>query len=103
SDKTGTLTLNKMTVQEVYEAASDALPEEVAAIHDRLGSAMALNNDVTKNEEGVLEGESTEVALAGYAQERGIDRREIEAKFPRIAEIPFDSTRKSMTTFHRVD
>ncbi len=103
SDKTGTLTLNKMTVQEVYEAASDALPGEVAAIHDRLGSAMALNNDVTKNEEGVLEGESTEVALAGYAQERGIDRREIEAKFPRIAEIPFDSTRKSMTTFHRVD
>ncbi len=103
SDKTGTLTLNKMTVQEVYESRADSLPEGVLEVDDRLGYAMALNHDVTRNENGELEGESTEVALASYAHERGIDRRTVAAKFPRIAELPFDSQRKRMTTFHRTD
>lgn len=98
SDKTGTLTLNKMTVQEIYE------PEFTVEGFDneklRLIHAMALNNDVTKDENDVWVGESTEVALAQYALDQGFDRPSLEAKYPRIAELPFDSKRKCMTTLH---
>lgn len=100
SDKTGTLTLNKMTVQETFEA------EDLPAIFsgkDILLHAIALNNDVTKDENGVWVGESTEVALAQYAVDRGFERSSTEERFPRIAELPFDSSRKSMTTFHQTD
>lgn len=100
SDKTGTLTLNKMTVQEVYEADKDSLLPDLFETDDRLVQAMSLNNDVTKDKDGVWVGESTEVALAQYAQERGFDRRTMEEKYPRVAELPFDSKRKRMTTFH---
>ena len=97
SDKTGTLTLNKMTVQEIFE------PDDAPSVFgesDRLLHAMALNNDVTKDENGEWVGESTEVALAQYAIDKGFDRPLIEQKFPRVAELPFDSRRKAMTTFH---
>lgn len=100
SDKTGTLTLNKMTVQETYE--SEHAPP-VFEVEDRLLHAMALNNDVTRDKDGEWVGESTEVALAQYAMENGFDRPSIEARFPRVAELPFDSKRKSMTTFHETD
>lgn len=100
SDKTGTLTLNKMTVQEVYEPqhAPDVFPGT-----DRLLTAMALNNDVVRDKEGEWVGESTEVALARYAEENGYGRAAMEALFRRIAELPFDSRRKCMTTLHQTD
>ena len=100
SDKTGTLTLNKMTVQEIFE------PEGAPFVfqeNDRLLIAMALNNDVTKDQDDMWVGESTEVALAQYAIDKGFDRPSVESRFPRIAELPFDSKRKSMTTFHQTD
>lgn len=100
SDKTGTLTLNKMTVQEIYESEHAPL---VFNEKDRLLHAMALNNDVTRDKDGEWVGESTEVALAQYAMEKGFDRSSTEEHFPRIAELPFDSKRKSMTTFHETD
>ena len=100
SDKTGTLTLNKMTVQEIFEP--EAAPS-VFTEKDRLLHAMALNNDVTKDQEDTWVGESTEVALAQYALDKGYDRPGMESKFPRIAEFPFDSKRKAMTTFHETD
>ena len=100
SDKTGTLTLNKMTVQETYEVPKEMLPNGDVANEIPLLSAMALNNDVSRDEENNWVGESTEVALAQYALDNGFDRRKTEDKFPRIAELPFDSKRKSMTTFH---
>ena len=103
SDKTGTLTLNKMTVQQLYEVPADMLSDQSLTRQISLLSAMALNNDVTRDENNTWIGESTEVALAQYALEKGFDRRELEAKFPRIAELPFNSKRKSMTTFHRID
>lgn len=103
SDKTGTLTLNKMTVQEIYEAGDNTLPEELLAQKTRLLSAMALNNDVSKDADGNWVGESTEVALAQYALEKGSSRREEERRYPRIAELPFDSKRKVMTTFHQTN
>ncbi len=103
SDKTGTLTLNKMTVQEIYEAEDGLLPDIDFADKDLLVHAMSLNNDVTKDKDAVWVGESTEVALAIYAQEHGYDRASVEQKYPRVAELPFDSMRKCMTTIHRVD
>jgi Ca2+-transporting ATPase len=103
SDKTGTLTLNKMTVQEIYEPEQISLPENVFREKDRLVLAMALNNDVTKDKDNTWVGESTEVALAQFAQDHGFDRGQMENRYPRIAEFPFDSKRKCMTTFHQTE
>ncbi|HEY9490046.1 MAG TPA: cation-translocating P-type ATPase [Chryseosolibacter sp.] len=103
SDKTGTLTLNKMTVQEIYEPGQDALPEATFEIKERLLHAMALNNDVTTDKDDGWVGESTEVALAQFAKDHGFDRTSMEGKFPRIAELPFDSKRKCMTTLHKTE
>jgi P-type Ca2+ transporter type 2C len=103
SDKTGTLTLNKMTVQEMYEVEGNSLPQPVFNKKDPLLHAMALNNDVTRDENNAWVGESTEVALTQYALDRGFDRQRIERRYPRIAELPFDSKRKCMTTFHQTE
>ena len=103
SDKTGTLTLNKMTVQEIYD------PQEITSLinvfdgKNVLLQAMALNNDVTKDKDNVSVGESTEVALTQYALDNKYDRFELESRFPRMAELPFDSKRKLMTTLHQTD
>jgi len=89
-----------MTVQETYEPEEIALPPRVFDEERRLLHAMALNNDVTKDRDDIWVGESTEVALARYAQDHGFERAAIEKRFPRVAELPFDSKRKCMTTFH---
>ncbi|SKB58914.1 cation-translocating P-type ATPase [Maribacter arcticus] len=102
SDKTGTLTLNKMTVQEVFET-KDAESLSVFANGNTLLNAMALNNDVSKNEDGKWLGDSTEVALVQYAYDKDVERTWLEKTAPRIAELPFDSSRKCMTTFHKTD
>ena len=102
SDKTGTLTLNKMTVQETYEIPngdSDSTFLENSFLLD----AMALNNDVSKDRNEKWLGDSTEVALVQFAFEKNKERTDLEKKFPRVAEIPFDSTRKCMTTFHKTE
>jgi P-type Ca2+ transporter type 2C len=101
SDKTGTLTLNKMTVQEIFKLDKIAPEARVFDGKDMMLSAIALNNDVTKDKDGVWVGESTEVALAQYAIDQQYDRFALESEFPRIAEIPFDSKRKCMTTLHQ--
>ncbi len=100
TDKTGTLTLNKMTVQEIFETA-DKKHEAVFADGNMLIHAMALNNDISKDKDGNWLGDSTEVALVQYAFDNKTERFEIEKAFPRIAEIPFDSKRKCMTTLHQ--
>lgn len=102
TDKTGTLTLNKMTVQEVYETPnldsnSNFLQKSF------LLDAIALNNDVSKDKKGKWLGDSTEVALSQFAFDKNRERTELEKKFPRVAELPFDSTRKCMTTFHKTE
>lgn len=89
SDKTGTLTQNKMTVRDV------SVPSEDAANELRL--AMALCNDAAKSE-NVWLGDPTETALAEYITESEYNR--IRTDNPRIDEIPFDSDRKLMTTVH---
>ncbi|NLK03336.1 MAG: HAD-IC family P-type ATPase, partial [Clostridiales bacterium] len=89
SDKTGTLTQNKMTVVDHY--SSDEL---------LLGRAMALCNDANLNDANQAEGEPTEAALVNYAYKLGCSKKEMENETPRVGEAPFDSARKLMTTVH---
>jgi Ca2+-transporting ATPase len=102
SDKTGTLTLNKMTVQEIYEIPIQN-SDSIFLQNSFLLEAMALNNDVSKDKEGKWLGDSTEVALVQFAFDKNKERTDLEKKFPRIAELPFDSIRKCMTTFHKTE
>ncbi|MBE6887416.1 MAG: cation-translocating P-type ATPase [Ruminococcaceae bacterium] len=89
SDKTGTLTQNKMTV-------TDFIGDK-----ELLCEAMALCNDAHL-ENGEAVGEATECALVNFAYKNNINKTAIEEKFPRIAEAPFDSSRKMMSTVHDV-
>ena len=102
SDKTGTLTLNKMTVKEIYEVKNVTRFVNDFFGKDLLLHAISLNNDVKKENDKWM-GESTEVALAQYASEKNYDKSELEKKFPRTGELPFDSKRKLMTTLHRTE
>jgi Ca2+-transporting ATPase len=99
TDKTGTLTLNQMTVEDLYEVPAVKL----AGLADRnaLFTAMALNTDASHNPQDHWLGDSTEVALARYAAGKAYDRPALETQFPRLAELPFDSERKCMTTLHQ--
>jgi Ca2+-transporting ATPase len=105
SDKTGTLTQNTMRVEQVY--ANNHLEPEFQ--HDRLTTepwgllyqAMALSNDATRNERGEVLGDPTEVALYAAALQAGYDKVILAATTPRLADLPFDSDRKCMTTFHQ--
>lgn len=99
SDKTGTLTQNKMTVKECYVngklVESDMLD---ADNRDRLLQACVLCNDAKLGEQNM--GDPTELALLFLAKQYGICKEEQEGIYPRIQERAFDSTRKRMTTIH---
>ena len=106
SDKTGTLTLNKMTVEEVFVGDEIILKNYIKDFKkdeklEWLLSAMALNNDVSIGENGISIGDPTEVAPYELAKNNSFIRNELETKFSRVAEIPFDSERKCMTTIHK--
>lgn len=89
SDKTGTLTQNKMTVVENYSFDESCL-----------NKAMGLCNDTKKDKSGNLVGEPTEIALFNYA-EKFLKSNKSDNENKRINEIPFDSERKMMSTFHK--
>ncbi len=89
SDKTGTLTQNKMTVVEHFGGS----PELLCYCN-------SLCNDAEVDSEGNVTGEPTEAALQQYALKNGFDRRKLMIEQPRIAEAPFDSGRKMMSTLH---
>ena len=91
SDKTGTLTQNKMTVVESFG------DEKLVA------TAMALCSDAHLNEKDQAEGEPTECALVNFACKLGMKKQDLEAATPRVDEAPFDSGRKMMSTIHAVD
>ena len=101
TDKTGTLTLNKMTVEDTYSTPAFALP--VLVNGTGLLTAMALNNDVTQDPAGNWLGDSTEVALVQYAAGKDHARAALESRFPRVGELPFDAQRKCMSTLHQTD
>jgi Ca2+-transporting ATPase len=100
SDKTGTLTLNRMEVETVCYGDT-AAPAGEPAGHKLLMQAMALSNDVHNNNGETVLGDPTEVALYNYAGKHGFNKDELEQLYPRCGEIPFDSERKAMTTIHR--
>ncbi len=91
SDKTGTLTQNKMTV---VETAGDDTA--------RLATAMALCSDAELDEGDSAIGEPTECALVNYAAAEGLKKSALKAAQPRVGEAPFDSMRKMMSTLHRL-
>lgn len=90
SDKTGTLTQNKMTVVE-HRGTDEKL----------LACAMALCCDAELQEDGAVKGEPTEAALVAYAAKLEMPKYDLEKSFPRVAEAPFDSMRKMMSTVHK--
>ncbi len=125
SDKTGTLTQNEMTVKKVYsdgkfydvtgigyEPEGQILNQGNELTHDELNNLKALlyacilNNDANLLENNniyTIMGDPTEGALITFAGKAGFLEDEVEAEQPRIDEIPFDSDRKMMSTFHEVD
>lgn len=92
SDKTGTLTQNRMTVVESH-------PE----LSERVMLVGTLCNDSIRGEEGKLIGDPTETALIDFGDKNHLTKEQANEKYERIAEIPFDSERKLMTTIHRID
>ena len=116
SDKTGTLTLNRMTVEKVYAGGCLSSVDELQAAWMRdsadapplsektpiglLLTGLALCNNVRADVSGEPIGDPTETALYELARKRGYRKEQLEAQYPRKSEIPFDSERKLMTTFH---
>ena len=90
SDKTGTLTQNKMTVVDHYGDAQ------------KTARAMSLCSDAAPDETGNAVGEPTECALVNWATKEGLLKPDMEKETPRVGEAPFDSSRKMMSTIHQV-
>ena len=114
SDKTGTLTLNKMTVTHIavngdFETGKATLVHSAAEQHpevyQHLVYAAALCNDASldPDRKGEIIGDPTEGALIHMAQAFGINHEALESEHPRFWEQPFDSDRKRMTTVHRIE
>jgi P-type Ca2+ transporter type 2C len=98
SDKTGTLTLNRMKVVEMFEFPMDENDLKISP----LMAGLALNHDVKKAPDGTLLGDPTEVAIMEKAEaELGTGMNDLVAGYPRVGELPFDSDRKCMTTIHK--
>ena len=104
SDKTGTLTQNKMTVKKLYTGGR-IISAEDADFHDPLQEPLLrtalLCSDATINEAGEV-GDPTETALVRLGEQYGFDEEVTRNKFPRLTEIPFDSDRKLMSTVHQL-
>ena len=111
SDKTGTLTQNKMTLVKAY--TDDGNLEDINANTDNSFDIKGLlkfgtlccNGTVSFKDDGTEEhiGDPTETAIVAAAYKMGYDSTELNAKYPRLAEIPFDSDRKLMTTINEID
>jgi Ca2+-transporting ATPase len=92
SDKTGTLTQNRLRLER-FEAASEETRDHALEV-------LALNSDASRDSDGGWLGDPTEIALVDHAHASGVDIAALRETLPRIAELPFDSERKRMTTVH---
>lgn len=103
SDKTGTLTQNRMTVQELF-AVDAPVSEQSASGRQMLTMVLLCNNaELSKTASGwQADGDPTETALAIAAARQGIQPDTVLRQYPRVAEFPFDAVRKRMTTVHRI-
>jgi P-type Ca2+ transporter type 2C len=103
SDKTGTLTQNKMTVKRVFTI--NGLVENFADATKPLLIANLCNDTQIVEEDNKYKtiGDPTETALVDVALTIGMDKRQLEKEYPRVDEIPFDSDRKLMTTFNKIE
>ncbi|VTS13111.1 cation-translocating P-type ATPase [Streptococcus pseudoporcinus] len=101
SDKTGTLTMNQMTVEKLY---TNGLLQTAGSDIDFNNSTLRIMNfanDTKIDQSGKLIGDPTETALVQYGLDHGFDVRDVLASEPRVAELPFDSDRKLMATIHK--
>lgn len=101
SDKTGTLTMNQMTVEKVYTNGQlQSSAAEIATSNNTL-RIMNFANDTKVAPSGKLIGDPTETALVQFGLDHNFDVREVLKDEPRVAELPFDSDRKLMSTIHK--
>lgn len=121
SDKTGTLTQNKMTIERLYHAGSlysvsgtgysptgeitdksGAKPQAQALRHLLEGALLCNDASYDPQKESII-GDPTEAAMVVLAHKQGMEKPQWDTKYPRLQEIPFDSTRKLMSTFHQME
>lgn len=102
TDKTGTLTLNKMTITKYFLAANPVGFDKLKKT-DRLVQAMALCNNSFIDEHNKPIGDPTELALTYLVEKQGINLTTYRKKYPCLEELPFDSRRKLMTTTHKIN
>ena len=103
TDKTGTLTENRMRVESIVTANYGLNPTQCpdSELDPLLLEAMAISNDAYVSPEGVITGDPTEVALCQFAADAGLAKPKVESRLVRVAELTFSAERAQMTTLHR--